>query len=171
MAQRIVHDDERALEDSYRLYGPMVRSYLRRFVDADEVDDVLQVVFLELWRSRDRIDPTRPLEGWLFGIARKRAIDLLRRRRPGVIPMEAVRDLVGDDGDRFVDRVAWAAEVRAGLGRLPVEQQEAIELSYFADLTQQEIAAQLGIPLGTVKARMARGMRRLAASVDGGDLL
>ena len=171
MAQRIVDDDERALEDSYRLYGPMVRSYLRRFVDADEADDVLQVVFLELWRSRDRIDPSRPLEGWLFGIARKRAIDQLRRRRPGVIPMEAVRDLVGDDGDRFVDRVAWAAEVRAGLDRLPVEQQEAIELSYFGDLTQPEIAAQLGVPLGTVKARMARGMRRLAAIVDGGELL
>jgi RNA polymerase sigma factor (sigma-70 family) len=170
MAQRIVDDDERALEDSYRLYGPMVRSYLRRFVDADEADDVLQVVFLELWRSRERIDPSRPLEGWLFGIARKRAIDQLRRRRPGVIPMDAVRDLVGDDGDRFVDRVAWAAEVRGGLNRLPVEQQEAIELSYFGDLTQQEIAAQLGIPVGTVKARMARGMRRLAAVVDGADL-
>lgn len=171
MAQRIVDDDERALEDSYRLYGPMVQSYLRRFVDADEANDVLQVVFLELWRSRDRIDPTRPLEGWLFGIARKRAIDQLRRRRPGVIPMDAVRDLVGDDGDRFVDRVAWAAEVRAALDRLPVEQQEAIELSYFGDLTQPQIAAQLGIPLGTVKARMARGMRRLADIVDGGDLL
>jgi RNA polymerase sigma factor (sigma-70 family) len=170
MAQRIVDDDERALEDSYRLYGPMVRSYLRRFVEADEADDVLQVVFLELWRSRERIDPSRPLEGWLFGIARKRAIDQLRRRRPGVIPMDAVRELVGDDGDRFVDRVAWAAEVRGGLNRLPVEQQEAIELSYFGDLTQQEIAAQLGIPVGTVKARMARGLRRLAAVVDGADL-
>jgi len=167
LAQRIVEADERALEESYAVYGPMVRRYLRRFVGTDEADDLLQVVFLELWRSRDRIDPSRSLEAWLFGIARKRAIDQLRRHRHGVIPMETVRDLVGEDGERFVDQVSWAAEVKSALERLPVEQQEAIELSYFADLSQPEIAAHLGIPIGTVKARMARGMRRLAAIVEG----
>jgi RNA polymerase sigma factor (sigma-70 family) len=170
LAQRIVEADERALEESYAVHGPMVRSYLRRFVGADEADDLLQVVFLELWRSRDRIDPSRPLEAWLFGIARKRAIDQLRRHRHGIIPMESVRDLVGEDGNHFVDRVSWAAEVRSALERLPVEQQEAIHLSYFSDLSQPEIAAHLGIPIGTVKARMARGMRRLATIVEGDEL-
>lgn len=169
VAQGIVDGDERALTEAYHLYGPMVRGYLRRFVDQDEVDDVLQVVFLELWRSRERIDPSRPFEAWLFGIARKRAIDQLRRRRHGVIPVESIRELVGEDGDRFVDRIAWAAEIRVALAGLPDEQQEAIELSYFEDLTQQEIAGRLGIPLGTVKARMARGMRRLARHIDGGE--
>jgi len=171
IGQRIADADELALEESYRLYGPMVRSYLRRFVGAGEADDLLQVVFLELWRSRDRIDPTRPFEAWLLGIARKRAIDQLRRRRHDVVSLEALHELVGDDGDSFVDRVAWAAELRAGLERLPFEQQEAIELSYFGDLSQQEISAELGIPIGTVKARMARGMRRLASLVDKGELL
>jgi RNA polymerase sigma-70 factor (ECF subfamily) len=147
----------------------MVRSYLRHFVGAGEADDLLQVVFLELWRSRERIDPSRPFEAWLLGIARKRAIDQLRRRRHDAVSLEAIHELVGDDGDRLAERVAWAAEVRAGLERLPFEQQEAIEMSYFGQLSQQEIARELGIPLGTVKARMARGMRRLASIVDGGE--
>jgi RNA polymerase sigma-70 factor (ECF subfamily) len=168
MAQRIVDDDDTALADCYQLYGPMVRSYLRRFVGPGDTDDLLQVVFLEVWRTRDRIDPSRPFEAWLFGIARKRAIDQLRRRHHDVVSVDTVRELVGEDGDRFVDRIAWAAEVRAALGQLPAEQREAIELSYFDELTQTEIAARIDAPIGTVKARMARGMRRLSAMVEGG---
>ncbi len=166
---RIAEGDERALEESYRLYGPMVRNYLRRFVASDETEDLLQIVFLEVWRTRDRIDPSRPFEAWLFGIARKRAIDQLRRRHHKVVSVNAIRELSGGDGDHFVERIAWAAEVRAAMTQLSADQQEAIELSYFGDLTQQEIAAKLSIPVGTVKARMARGMRRLSQLIDGGD--
>ena len=101
---------------------------------------------------------------------RKRAIDQLRRRHHKVVSVDAIRELSGEDGDQFVERLAWAAEVRAAMTRLSVDQQEAIEVSYFGDLTQQEIATKLGIPIGTVKARMARGMRRLTAIVAGGEL-
>ena len=159
---RISQADHGALEESYRTYGSAVRAYLRRFLPAGEVDDVLQAVFLEVWRSRSRIDPSRPFEGWLFGIACKRAIDQLRRRTHDVVPVETVRELVGPDGEDFAERVAWSAELQAGLSCLPAEQREAIELSYFSGLTQAEIADRLGAPIGTVKARMARGMRRLA---------
>jgi len=161
IASRIARADQEALEESYRTYGPAVRAYLRRFLRPGEVDDVLQVVFLEVWRSRARIDPSRPFEGWLFGIARKRAIDQLRRSSHDVVPVETVRELVGPDGEDFADRVAWSAELRAGLSRLPDEQRNAIELSYFSGLTQAEIADRLGVPVGTVKARMARGMNKL----------
>ena len=112
---------------------------------------MLQVVFLEVWRSRERIDPSRPFEAWLFGIARKRAIDQLRRQRHDVVPVETVRELMGEDGDQVVDQMAWAAEIRVALATLPDEQKQALELSYFGDLTQQEIASQLGVPLGTVR--------------------
>lgn len=159
---RISRADHGALEESYRIHGPDVRAYLRRFLPAGEVDDVLQLVFLEVWRSRSRIDPSRPFEGWLFGIARKRAIDQLRRRSHDIVPVETVRELVGPDGEDFAERVAWSAELQAGLSALPAEQREAIELSYYGGLTQAEIAARLGVPIGTVKARMARGMRRLS---------
>jgi RNA polymerase sigma factor (sigma-70 family) len=161
IASRLVRADEAALEEGYRIYGPTVRAYLRHFLRPEDVDDTLQVVFLELWRSRQRIDPSRPLEAWLFGIARKRAIDHLRQNSYDVVPVETVRELVGPEGEDFAERVAWSAELQAGLANLPDEQREAIELSYFASLTQVEIARQLSVPVGTVKARMARGMRRL----------
>jgi RNA polymerase sigma-70 factor (ECF subfamily) len=167
---RLARGDEYALEECYRLYGPMVRGYLRHFVPDEEADDLLQIVFLEVWRCRDRLDTSRPFEAWLFGIARKRAIDQLRRRHHEVVSVDAIRELSGEDGDEFVERLAWAAEVRTALTQLSADQQEAIELSYFGDLTQQQIAAKLDVPIGTVKARMARGMRRLAALVDGGEL-
>ena len=164
---RIARADQTALEEAYHAYGPAVRRYLRRFLPSEDVDDVLQVVFLELWRSRSRIDPTRPFEGWLFGIARKRAIDQIRRRSHDVVPVETVRELAGPDGADFANRVAWSAELRAGLSRLPDEQREAIELSYYSGLTQREIADRTGVPLGTVKARMARGMHRLTDMLVG----
>lgn len=162
LGSRIAGADHGALEESYRTHGPTVRAYLRRFLPPGEVDDVLQLVFLEVWRSRSRIDPSRPFKCWLFGIARKRAIDHLRRRTHDIVPVETVRELVGPDGEDVAERVAWSAEVQSGLSRLPAEQREAIELSYFDGLTQAEIADRLGVPIGTVKARMARGMRRLS---------
>ena len=169
LTNRLAAGDELALEECYRLYGSMVRRYLQHFVGSDEAEDLLQVVFLELWRSRARIDPSRPLEGWLFGIARKRAIDQLRRRRHDVVSVDSVRELVGDDGAEFTDRVAWSAEVQAALAKLVPEQREAITLAYFGGLSQREIAEQLEVPLGTVKARMARGMRVLAFAILGGE--
>ena len=67
LAARLADGDERALEESYRLYGTIVRSYLRRFVGLEEADDLLQVVFLEVWRSREKIDPSRRLRRCVSG--------------------------------------------------------------------------------------------------------
>ena len=114
-----------------------------------------------MWRSRDRFDPERRLEPWVLNIAHRRAVDHLRRRRPGVIPVEVLREVMGDDGRETADRFAWAADVRAALTRLPPEQRETIEMAYFGDRTQREISRELDVPLGTVKARMARGTRAL----------
>ena len=166
---RMADGDEQALEECYRLYGSMVRSYLRRFVGEEETDDLLQVVFLEFWRSREKIDPSRPLEAWLFGIARKRAIDHLRRRRHDVVSADSVRELVGEDGALFAEKLAWSAQIKVALASLSSEQREAISLSYFGGLSQSEISEHLGIPLGTVKARMARGMRQLSVAIIGGE--
>ena len=82
-----------------------------------------------------------------------------------MLPIETLRDLVGEDGRVVAERHAWAAEVRGALAQLPETQREALELSYFQGRTQVEIAEQLAVPLGTVKARMARGMHRLAELV------
>ena len=140
----------------------MVLGYLRRFVARDDAEDVLQRVFYEVWRNRDRYDPTRSLEAWVLGIARKRAIDQLRRRHANVVPIDELRDIAGDDGRELAERYARAGEVRSALARLPNEQREVLTLAYFGELTQTEIADRLGVPLGTVKARAFRGLRRLA---------
>ena len=162
LGYRLAAGEEGAINECYAALGPMVLGYLRRFVPRDEAEDVLQRVFYEVWRNHDRYDPTRSLEAWVLGIARKRAIDLLRRRHANVVPLQELRDIAGDDGRELAERYARASEVRAALERLPREQREVLALAYFGDRTQSEIAERLGVPLGTVKARTFRGLRRLA---------
>jgi len=161
LARRLAGGDEAALEECYATLGSLVRSYLRRFVGT-EAEDVLQVVFLELWRSRERLDPGRSLEGFVFALARRRAIDTLRRFRPTMVNIDAFHWLVGDDGDRYVERFVLAAQLKRALSQLPQEQRESIVLAYFDGKTQREIADELRVPMGTIKARTARGLRRLA---------
>jgi RNA polymerase sigma factor (sigma-70 family) len=162
LGARLAAGEEGALNDCYAALGPMVLGYLRRFVPRDEAEDVLQRVFYEVWRNHDRYDPTRSLEAWVLGITRKRAIDQLRRRHTNVVPIDELRDLAGDDGRDLAERYARASEVRGALEHLSPEQREVLALAYFGDLTQTEIAERLGVPLGTVKARTFRGLRRLA---------
>jgi RNA polymerase sigma factor (sigma-70 family) len=156
--------DERALEEIYRSVGSVVLSYLSR-VAGREAEDLLQVVFFELWRSRERIDPEMGLEGFLFMLARRRALDVLRRHRPETVAIEAANWLVGEDGDAFVERFVQAARVKRALDDLPARQREPLVLAYFGGRTQQEISDATGVPMGTVKARMSRGMRRLSVSL------
>jgi RNA polymerase sigma factor (sigma-70 family) len=170
LGARLAAGEAGAIEEMYLALGPMVLGYLRRMVPPDDTEDVLQRVFFEVWQNRDRFDPARSLEAWVLGIARKRAIDHLRRlstrTRGGsqrtITPIEELRDIAGEDGRELAERYARAAEVRRAMERLSAEQRQVLELAYFGDLTQAEIADRLGIPLGTVKARMFRGLRRLA---------
>jgi RNA polymerase sigma-70 factor (ECF subfamily) len=162
LGERLSRGDDSALEDCYAALGPTVLAYLRRQVGPDEAEDVLQRVFLEVWRAADRFDPRQSLSGWVFTIARRRAIDTLRARKPAVVSVDVLRDLVGEDGREVADRYAWAADVRAAMAQLPQTQRRALELANFEDRTQQEIAAALEVPIGTVKSRLARGGRALA---------
>lgn len=158
---RLAAGDEAALQDCYTAYGQVVQSYLRRYVGPDDAEDVLQRTMLDVWRYASRYDPGQSFSGWVFTIAHRRAVDWLRRKRPVVIPVEALREVMGEDGREVAERFAWAADVRAALAGLPDIQRETLELAYFGDRTQREIADQLGIPLGTVKARMSRGTKAL----------
>ncbi|GAB3691361.1 RNA polymerase sigma factor [Angustibacter aerolatus] len=167
LALALSRGDEAALAQCYERYGSAVLAYLRRLVGPDDAEDVLQRTFLDVWRTADRYDPSRSLSAWVFTIARRRAVDDLRRRRPAVVAVDTLRDLVGDDGQQLAEQFAWAADVRTALSRLPDVQRRTLELAYFEDCTQSEIARRTGVPLGTVKARMARGSRTLAGLLDG----
>jgi RNA polymerase sigma factor (sigma-70 family) len=161
LGARLADDEEGAISDVYAALGPTVLGYLRRLVPSDDAEDVLQQVFHEVWRHKDRYDPSRSLAAWVLGIARNRAIDHLRRGR-ATVPLQELPDPVGEDGRELAERYVRAHEVRNALSRLPDEQREVLTLAYFRDFSQSDIAAYLGIPLGTVKARTFRGLRRLA---------
>jgi RNA polymerase sigma factor (sigma-70 family) len=166
VGRRLGSGDAGALEDAYRMLGPLVMSYLSRYVPQPDIEDVLQRVFYEVWRSRDRYNPDLPLRAWVLGIAKKRAIDHLRKRRDVVVPLDSMREIVGDDGRELADRFDWADEVRTALSALPEAQRSVIELAYFGGYTQQDIAREFDIPLGTVKTRTSRGLQRLAGLLE-----
>ncbi|TDD83493.1 sigma-70 family RNA polymerase sigma factor [Actinomadura darangshiensis] len=159
LGPRIARGDETALTECYATLGPLVRHHVARLVPGHAVDDVVQVVFLELWRTRRRLDPSRSLTPWVLAIARKRAIDQLRseaRHQRRAVPLEEAGRV--PDAAPAVDA---ACDVRKALAVLPVPQRQAIVLAHFGQLTQREIADRLNIPLGTVKARTTRGLRRM----------
>jgi RNA polymerase sigma factor (sigma-70 family) len=163
---RLVLGQPEALEDCYRTLGPLVMSYLGRYVPQPDIEDVMQRVFYEVWRVHERYDPNLSLRGWVLGIARKRAIDHLRKRKDVVVPIDSMREITGEDGRDVVERLVWADEVRTALDLLPSLQREVIELAYFKGYTQTEIATVLDIPLGTVKTRTSRGLQRMAGLLE-----
>ena len=167
-ARLACHDDS-ALEDAYATYGPAVLAYLRRYVGPDEAEDVLQRTFLDVWRSAERYDPEQRFSGWLFTIAHRRAVDALRSRRHSVVDVDQIRGLVGEDGRETADRHADAADLRIALDALAEHERTVLELAYFSELTQREIAERLDIPLGTVKARASRGLKHLSARMHDPD--
>lgn len=163
---RLNKGEPEALEAAYRTLGPLVMSYIARYVPHSDVEDVMQRVFYEVWRVHERYNPALSLRGWVLGIARKRAIDHLRKRRDVVVPIESMREITGDDGREVAERLVWADEVRAALNMLPEAQRNVIELAYFDGYTQTEIATALEIPLGTVKTRTSRGLQRMAGLLE-----
>jgi RNA polymerase sigma-70 factor (ECF subfamily) len=162
LGARLVLNKPEAMGEIYVALGSTVRSYLHGLVGPDDADDVLQRVLYEVWRHNSRFDPSRSLAAWVLGIARKRAIDHLRRRRHIAVPLDDLDEVAGEDGRELAERYARAHEVRDALNRLPDEQREVLVLAYFGCFTQSEIATLLEVPLGTVKARAFRGLRRLA---------
>lgn len=104
LGERLARQDERALEDAYAVYGASLLAYLRRYVGPDEAEDVLQRTFLDAWRSAGRFRSGERFSSWLFTIAHRRAVDTLRARKHAVVDVDAMRELVGEDGRETVQR-------------------------------------------------------------------
>ncbi|MGE0027135.1 MAG: sigma-70 family RNA polymerase sigma factor [Thermoleophilia bacterium] len=163
MASRLRRGDPDALAEVHRTYGGMVLGYLRNALgDPAAAEDVHQEVFLEVWRRGPGYDPDRSSLGtWVMLIARSRAIDHLRRRIPEPVDPQAPHVTETEDPaaspDLLVER--WAMAVH--LARIPEDQARILRMRFHEGLSQTEIAARTGIPLGTVKTYMVRGLRRL----------
>ncbi|MFD7550824.1 sigma-70 family RNA polymerase sigma factor [Streptomyces sp. NPDC059578] len=157
--------DPDALAAAYRRWGPLVHTLANRSLgDAREAEDVTQQVFLAVWRGRAGYRPARgPLAAWIVGITRRKIADALSARtRRGVLVAAAAtvateRPAPCADPEAVLDRVLVAQALR---GLTPV-QRDLLCLAFYEDLTQSQIARRTGLPLGTVKSHVRRGLHRL----------
>jgi RNA polymerase sigma-70 factor (ECF subfamily) len=170
LLDRIARGDADALGALYDRHASRVLGLTSRILsDRDEAEDVLQEVFLQVWRAPARFDASRgSVLTWLLVVARSRAIDRLRalrrRGRDRHVDIAAVDVAAPGDPERETQTSHDADGVRRVLATLPADQRRALELAYFEGYTQSEIADLTGSPLGTVKTRLRQGMMKLRES-------
>lgn len=173
LVRRIARGDREAFARLYDRYASLVFTFATRLLRSrSDAEDLLQEVFVQVWRqaesyAEDRGSP----EAWLITITRSRAIDRLRstrRREMSAVSLDEVKEAeTGLSGDSVRTNTEARLMVRGPLARLPEAQRRALELAYFDGLTQTEIAARLGEPLGTVKTRIRDGLERLRGLLGG----
>ena len=173
LVELVAQKDAGALEALYDRYGRPAYSLARRILTEETLaQDVVQEVFLSLWRNAGRFDAGRgTVATYLLSMTHHRAVDVVRREenlRRWRTSDEGL-ELEADPKARVEDEVEASerrAQVRAALGELPAAQREALLLAYFGGYTQREVAALVGVPLGTVKTRMAAGMRKMRQALQ-----
>lgn len=158
--------DETAVRAVYDRYGGAVHTVARSVVGSGPLaQEVVQETFLKAWRAASTFDANRDLAPWLYTIARRTAIDALRRERRPTTGGHAPEVEVAVDAPGF--ETTWQQfEVRRAIDDLPDGEREVVRLSHLVGLSHPEIAERLGTPVGTVKSRSARAHRRLAAALS-----
>ena len=150
----------------HRFSGPVYSVALRVLHDTGQAEDVMQEIFLQLWRKPAAFVQGRgSLGAWLVVVARNRAIDLLRRRKP----TDSVDDVVLASPFNLAaeaERNTMMEKVRLILANLPAEQRKSLELAYFEGLSHTEIATRTGDPLGTVKTRIRLALMSLRKALE-----
>jgi RNA polymerase sigma-70 factor (ECF subfamily) len=160
---RIAAGDTAAVGDCLHQYGNLVRSLARRMsFDPNDAEDAVQEIFIDLWKSAPRFDPDRAPESvFVTTIARRRLIDRQRRsrREPQFEPLhETVQN--GDNPEEEVTRRSIHSRLREALKELPPERQRVMTLTV-RGLTHAQIADSTGLPLGTVKSHVRRGLAKV----------
>jgi RNA polymerase sigma-70 factor (ECF subfamily) len=177
LMRRMGRSDREAFAQLYdRFSRPLFATALRILHNSAEAEDIVQDVFLALWEKAAAYEPGRGSAfAWAVTLTRNRAIDRVRmRKRRSELLAETTAEDAGmqpsepgpDSADGLVLK-EQAGAVRAAVAALPVDQQRAVELAFFSGLTQQEIAEKLREPLGTVKARIRRGLLKLRDTLGG----
>jgi RNA polymerase sigma-70 factor (ECF subfamily) len=168
LVARILRKDVAAFEQLYQRHSRIVYSLVLRILQqAGTAEEVVQDVFLQLWRNAARYDESRgPFVPWLLTLARNRALDQLRlkserqrRREDQAEELPAIT--IAPEYEKLLDEKRRAERVRALMGELNPQQKKAIELAYFQGMSHTEIAEALKEPLGTVKSWIRNGLLRL----------
>jgi RNA polymerase sigma-70 factor (ECF subfamily) len=155
-------DEAREVEALYHLHGRALLGYLRRsFSGTEAAEDLLHETFVHALRRADRLAEAASPRAWLFGIARHVGLTALRRRRTELLPAETA-SAPPAEADERLDRM------RRAIAALPPPQREAIELRLVDELSYEDIAAVLGVPVGTVRSRLHHAVRRLRETLAGG---
>ncbi len=159
---RFAKGEESTLRELYDRYSGAVSHLAASTVGPTEAEDVVQATFVAAWQSRHGFDPDRgTLLGWLMTMARRRVVDNIRSRVRVDRATEEVRRTAAavteDAADRVIDRIVVADELES----LPPDQRRVLKLAFYEDLTHEQIVTATGLPLGTVKSHLRRGMARL----------
>ncbi len=165
LLERIAQGDEAAVRALLEQYTPLVWTIARRQLGSQCAEDVVQEVFLALWKNAARFDPALSSEAnFVATVARRRVID--ERRRAGRAPtleLPAEEAAGGEEGHEQVELSDEARQAEAELAQLPRTQREVLRLAIVDGLTHVEIAARTALPLGTVKSHVRRGLERVRA--------
>jgi len=156
-----------AMAHLYDRYSPIVYSVaLRVLGDTTAAEDVLQEIFLQLWRNPSSFDASRGnLAPWLAVIARNRALDIVRKRRPQT-EIEETTVFVDVDLATDAERQRMTTKIRSTLQQMPAAQRRALEMAYFEGYSHSEISEKTGEPLGTIKTRIRTGLMLLRKAVE-----
>lgn len=155
--------DQAAFADVFRHFAPRVKAFLLKSGLSDALaDECTQEVMATLWRKAHLFDPTRAsMSTWIFTIARNRKIDILRKsRRPEPEDLPWGPEEEPDQADVITLRQE-TQQLSAALAQLPKEQKDLVEKAYFGDLSHSQIAAETGLPLGTIKSRIRLAIEKL----------
>jgi RNA polymerase sigma factor (sigma-70 family) len=168
LAQAFVAGDDQALRSAYDRHGGTIHAFCRRALGSSpDADDITQQVFVTAWTRRGSFDPDRgSLGGWLFGIARNHVADAHRRAGRLPTPVAAVDDEPA--ADVGLETVSERLLVGNAIANLTDERRTIIELAFYDGLTHVEIGERLGMPLGTVKSHLRRGLERMRADLEEG---
>jgi len=174
LMERIHGGDEAALAALHRRHHALIRTIIGRIIGNDhDVDDLEQECLLEIWRRAEnyRVEKGYAL-GWIVTLVRRRTIDRIRRKMAYARAQDRLReeskatcDAMHDGADREAAQRDRADAVARLIANLPVAQQEAVRLAFYRGMTQRQIAAHTGIPLGTIKTRLELALRKLRAAV------
>jgi RNA polymerase sigma-70 factor (ECF subfamily) len=175
LLRRIGAKDRAALGEFYDSYSTLLFSIASKILNnPGEAEDVVQEAFVQIWEKAGDFDSNlgKPL-GWAITLVRNRAIDRLRAsRRRDLLAKEAGAEFaIATEFSETANETVHGREksklIHSAIVDLPAEQRRAIELAYFSGLTQNEISEKLNEPLGTVKARIRRGLLKLRQQLEG----